>query len=363
MSRYFGNVQRFYVLVSSSPTKWEIVKVEIGVSLQAQSETRWSLRISAVSPIAKNLPGVLKTLDHFTAVKSSDASYSEAVSLKKYFSSFEAVLLSSFWFKVLSAINERNVIIQTRSTDLFVEMRLMNDLLQDLQNFRDNWPKILNEAKLVAENLNIPAKFQGDVRLRSETSNTETNSEENFKRNVIFQTLDFVISDIRVRFEAHQELVDLFKPVLKYIDLEEEDLKQSCSTLVGKYSTDLQIDIFEELMHLRKIHISVFQQRTEIEPLALLNKIYEKQLQSIFMNVCIALRIFCTLSVTVAEGERSFSALRNRLKTWDRATSGQERLNSLAQLAINHDVAAEVDFSAVINSFALLKARKALINV
>lgn len=36
------------------------------------------------------------------------------------------------------------------------------------------------------------------------------------------------------------------------------------------------------------------------------------------MNIGVALRIFCTLlSVTVTEGERYFSALGNRLKTWD----------------------------------------------
>lgn len=71
--------------------------------------------------------------------------------------------------------------------------------------------------------------------------------------------------------EAHQRLVDLFKSALKYIDLAEEDVKKSCSTLVEKYSTDLQMDIFDELMHLRKIQNSVFQQGAKLESFALLN--------------------------------------------------------------------------------------------
>ena len=79
--------------------------------------------------------------------------YCEIISLKKYFSSYECVAMASFWFKVLSSINERNIIIQSRGVSLEI------DLIK-LQNIRNEWHIILNEVKLVASSLNILPNFQ-----------------------------------------------------------------------------------------------------------------------------------------------------------------------------------------------------------
>ena len=78
-----------------------------------------------------------------------------------------------------------------------------------------------------------------------------------------------------------------------------------------------------------------------ISPLDLLNKIYSLEMQSILPEVCIALRMFLCLPVTVAEGERSFSThsfLKNSLRT----TLSQERLNSLALISIEREIAVEI---------------------
>lgn len=44
----------------------------------------------------------------------------------------------------------------------------------------------------------------------------------------------------------------------------------------------------------------------------------------------------CTFPVTLVEVVRSFSKLRNLLKTWQKSTIVQERLDSLARLSIEH---------------------------
>jgi phosphatidylserine/phosphatidylglycerophosphate/cardiolipin synthase-like enzyme len=46
------------------------------------------------------------------------------------------------WFKALSSINERNVIIQARSIALEVKKNLMEDLTKELRNIRDEWPQL-----------------------------------------------------------------------------------------------------------------------------------------------------------------------------------------------------------------------------
>ena len=49
------------------------------------------------------------------------------------------------------------------------------------------------------------------------------------------------------------------------------------------------------------------------------------------------LQILCTLPVSVATAERSFSTLR-RLKTWTRSTMGEERLSGLALMHVHRDI-------------------------
>lgn len=109
---FFGCVQSLFVSFSSSLAKWNILSEEVGVSLESQSETRWSSRVSAIRPIVKHLPGILKSLNRvLTEINMPDKIYSKIMALKKYFSSFECIAMARFWFKVLSSINERNIII------------------------------------------------------------------------------------------------------------------------------------------------------------------------------------------------------------------------------------------------------------
>ena len=76
-----------------------------------------------------------------------------------------------------------------------------------------------------------------------------------------------------------------------------------------------------------------------------------------FPNCCVALRIYCTLPVTVAEAERSFSVLKG-IKNYLRSTMCQMRLTSLA---VESELAKQLDFNEIIETFANKKARKAAV--
>ena len=70
--------------------------------------------------------------------------------------------MSSILLKVLIAIDQRNQIIQARKATIDVEVSNLKSLLNDLTDLRSKWDQILNEAKLVAEGMQIdysvPAK-------------------------------------------------------------------------------------------------------------------------------------------------------------------------------------------------------------
>ena len=42
---FFGILSRLYVLFSSSPARWKILKDNMDISIKQQSDTRWELRI------------------------------------------------------------------------------------------------------------------------------------------------------------------------------------------------------------------------------------------------------------------------------------------------------------------------------
>lgn len=52
---FFGLLQQFFVLISSSTPWWSILKDKLGISLYSQSDTRWSSLADAVRPVAKQL--------------------------------------------------------------------------------------------------------------------------------------------------------------------------------------------------------------------------------------------------------------------------------------------------------------------
>lgn len=91
---------------------------------------------------------------------------------------------------------------------------------------------------------------------------------------------------------------------------------------------------------------------------AMLNYLIQNNLQQVFPNFYVSLRILLTLPVTVASGERSFSKLK-LIKNYLRSTMSQERLTNLATISIEHEIASKLETSKLIKQFAEIKARRA----
>ena len=79
-------------------------------------------------------------------------------------------------------------------------------------------------------------------------------------------------------------------------------------------------------------------------PLQLLKQITTTGLDEIFYNICVALRMFCTLPVSA---ERSFSKPR-QIKNDMRSTTTEGRLDSLAMLSIESELSRQTDFGMII---------------
>ena len=150
--------------------------------------------------------------------------------------------------------------------------------------------------------------------------------EEKFKYNVFYWFMDSLLLNLKDRYKAVCQINALFNVLWLYTKMTDEEIRESCKKLSEKYKKDVS-DITEKVLHLKVVRDSCFGKRA-LEPIELLNQINENGFASLYPNVCILLRVFCILTVTVASGERSFSKLAI-IENPKRATMMVWRFNSV----------------------------------
>ena len=374
---FFGNIQLLYNIFSGSPARWKILQETAKVSLHTLSKTRWSARIEAVRPLTQRPREIANALELLTKLDLTADVKNQVTSLIKWIKSFEYVVLVTFWFKVLHLIDDFSRVVQSRKITLDEELRLFNLLISDLVRLRNSWPNILEESRLVATNLDFATEFvEKRVRRRRirhnepDTAHYHSQPEKEFEVEVFNVALDNVLEQFRQRFETIEKINSIFAFIWSDSDSEENGhgldveenndlpltLEDKVQALVKLYPNDLSEEEFVvEIRHFKRIKQTLF--GANLNPVELLNKIYAKDLQTLFPLICISLRMFACMPVSAAEGERSFSKLAI-VKNALRSTMGQNRLSHLLTLTIESDLAKKISHEEIISNFAQKKARR-----
>ena len=235
-----------------------------------------------------------------------------------YVSSFTCIVMSAIWLKILVAIDQQNQIIQAREATVDAKVSNLKSMLNDLKDLNLKWPSIFSVSKLVADAMQIHSEFSSkrkrkrraffdqvpdrpDDASSSEQLDKDGNEEEKvFKRDVFFVIIDSVLAGLTNRYEAANKIDELFSFLRRYLQLSEEGISQACQDFAQKYSGDVSQDqLKEEVIHLKSIHEANFGKKP-LSPHELLNKISAVNLSAIFENVCVAMRMFCTLPLCEA---------------------------------------------------------------
>ncbi|XP_065658605.1 uncharacterized protein LOC136083124 [Hydra vulgaris] len=267
----------------ADPQRWEILQKRLhGVSLHRQSGTRWTERLDSIRPFYNHLSQIIESLKEVKSLNITPKAKTEIRGALKYMSSFKCVLMSGIWLKVLTLIDRCNQVIQARKATIDIGVENIEALISQLKSVREEWPTVLEEAKLVADVAKISSEFPIYRKV---------------KRKIFFGE----------QIKAIQEILSIFSFLWKYQKLSEAEIKSVCSHILQKYSCDVtENELAEVLLHIKQIHTANFG-KEPLAPFDLLNKISEKKLGELFRNIVIALRIFASIPVTVASSERSFS--------------------------------------------------------
>lgn len=214
----------------------------------------------------------------------------------------------------------------------------LNERFCQLQSFKQHFDFLFNIRGLSRINAVHSSISDSDKELRSKCEQLQS-----------VLTKDELVTPVTVSQNLDSHLHD-------QDDGEEPD---DAHAMIADYVNDTNtvrdidaISLFDELKNLSNILPD-----NVTTPLEVLRFIHATRLHECVPNVSTALRILLTVPVTVASGERSFSKLK-LIKTYLRSTMTQDRLNGLAMISIENDVAASLNYSNLLSAFASAKARK-----
>lgn len=181
----------------------------------------------------------------------------------------------------------------------------------------------------------------------------------NLEVNFFNIVVDTAIASVDERFETLNKVKKQYGVVLNFssaCQMSDDPLMAECmemeKALTFNEESDISgVDLAEEIKNLPPLPSS------NMTAFELLSFLCEKNLEELYPNLWIALRIGVTLPVTVASAERSFSKLKI-IKSYLRSTMSQEHLSGLAIMSINHDMGKKICYDDIIDDFASRKCRK-----
>lgn len=217
-----------------------------------------------------------------------------------------------------------------------------------------------SEANEIAEHLGIAPELSESGKRPSRLR--ALSSENDFRENFFAFVIDVATKSVKERFESLENVNGLFSFLYDFESCDENlangNLKKSCKKLELALSHNDDVDINgDDLFHEFPVVYSLIKQYGVSNALDVLNTIKKAGLENLVPNMVIAYRIFLTTPVSVASGERSFSKLK-LIKDYLRNSTKQERLNGLAIISIEREIANSIDYEDIIEDFAHSKARK-----
>lgn len=363
---FFGLLQRVYTLFSSSVQRWEIMQEHVDLTVKSLSATRWECRIDSVKAMRYQMPQFIKALEavlnHAMGKKDAET-VSSCKGILKELQTWKFLTCLVVWYNILFQVNHISKLFQSPKVSIETLQRETNALQESLQEYRETGLKSAQtEAREIAEKLDVEMELP-EERQRTTTKRclyegreeTKSTPEERFNREFFLPLIDKALCSIRDRFAQTKVFFDLYG-FLYSLDhmrkaVSEGTLAVSCQKMEVETDDVDGADLEREIMAAIRGFPSLS------SPTDMLSYIFRENLLDCYPNLSIALRVLLTLPVTVASGERSFSALK-LIKTYLRSTMSQERLSDLAVISIEQHVRRKLDMEDVITAFANAKARK-----
>jgi len=333
------------------------------ITLKTHSDTRWASKYNAVHSLYCQFGGVIKALRDISTNPIFGDGVANAESILKQFD-LEFVYFLVMWDKILNQIYRVNKLLQSSNISIDQASKMINCLNVSLPEMRDSGnEQIKTEAISICDKVGIKSelKIKRTIKrkvMSGENSSGEDISADQFLTLEYYKVLDNMMAQMKWRFKQLSNIADDFQ-FLSAHSLSVtpvEKLKKYAADFAIKYNEDIDHEIINEIEFF-KYQVKAILPDLNATALNILNAIKKYELDSTCPNLMTAYRLFLTMPVTVASGERSFSKLK-LTKTYLRSTMSQNRLTNSAILSIEHEITKGIDFDDAIEDFASIKSRK-----
>lgn len=251
--------------------------------------------------------------------------------------------------KLFTVIGTVNQALQSADLHLQQANKLLNNLKEILQSYRDNfseyWRGVVDDAALLSVDAPcVPRVRRAPRRLDDGSQAHHFEAAEDYYRHQYLALVDAATAGIEERFKSTTW------DFLSKVESALIKLPVDTTVISSFYGADLDEDRLK--LHVEMFHDLMLQQRQKLENFGEIVNILktDSTTRKLLPELTKAVRLILTVPVTTCSAERSFSALR-RLKTYLRSTMTQRRLNNIALLAVHKSFVETIDVERIIDDF------------
>ena len=345
-----GTIQSLYTFLEASPKRHAMFMKngdsDFVKTLKSNCKTRWTAHESSRKAVEAELFTIIRTLSQISNDHDSKTS-SEATSLLRSVCSFDFLFGMSVLKLILPHTSHLSAAVQSVDMDVLRVKENAEFTIKTLESLRTNesfqiiWElteKNRDRVKTLIETEEIDVDFREAKLPRQKPSTRRLGTVEASCENTVFTVetynkvnnylpaIDRIVSEFKSRFAENDSVVlcalgqiltddnpddEAFKEAAKFYNIDEDTLRSDHK-------------MFTHMKHSLDNTKSVS---------SLFKQLADKQRLNMIPELSKLMKIFAVIPATSCSAERSFSALR-RLKTYLRNTMDQDRLISLAILAI-----------------------------
>jgi len=365
--KFFEFLKKLYTLFSSSTHTWNLLCTGLKPNennrllvLKSLNGTRWSSQAESCNALLLNFQTIMKILEEISKNEEERTdTRRDANTLHRKMMKYELHVMAVLWHRILTRFNETSKYLQEPDLDIVTAVNLMKSLETFISSQGDKFDKLEEVLQIYAENIangNDAPERSKTKRFLDGNDDIYLTPRQKFQVETFTVIIDTLLVEIKRRIAAYEHVCSIFHfiPKLGTEILNEEDVKQ----FIEVYKEDVESENIKEKI----THFSSYMMTTQLEAQdknaqGIYRHMYNNDLQSVFPNMFIALRLYLTLPISSCKAERAFSKLlliKNPLRT----ALKEDKLNALTILSSEQDIIREMDFSEKISNFAALKARK-----
>lgn len=317
-------------------------KGQVKTKLHDPCRTRWVERIHGLNIFEDEFYAIVQTLEYFFIDKEVNAdTISKSLPLWQHLCKFPFIITLVVVRKVFDFTHSVTTLLQGESIDIVAGFDLITSLIDVFVNTRNNIDHLFEEwyshALEIARKVGIEESKPRLCSRQKNRENYETESTADYYRvSLAIPLVELVESELKRRFQGDQGIVFDGLYIIPHIMISNPNWKDHFKKFLNFYKDD-----FEEVS-LSSIdgELALWEQYWK-NSMASLPDSVSATLKKInfpsFKIIKTALRILGTIPVTSCACERSFSAMKI-LKTYNRSTMTNDRLNALAMLYVHKDI-------------------------